>query len=113
MTTEILISIIGFFCTVMSSVVTFLLTKRKYDKEVDSQQIRNMSDAFDLQKKVNDVTIKSLQNRIDALQKENDELKAQVSQLQKQMLSLMSKINFETLKQTGNGNTVNKEMEEE
>jgi cell division protein FtsB len=54
-----------------------------------------------------------LQNRIDALQKENDELKAQVSQLQKQMLSLMSKINFETLKQTGNGNTVNKEMEEE
>lgn len=103
MPSEIVASLIGLFCTIVSSVVTFILTKRKYNTEVDSQQIRNMSDAFDLYKKTMEeslssqkarmeAVIQSQNDKIDALQKENNDLRQQVSDFKNQVNELQLQI---------------------
>ena len=76
----------------ISNMITFFLTKRKYNGEVDSQQIKNMSDSFDLYKKMQQETFKSQNEKIDLLQKENNELRQQVSQLQMQMINILGSI---------------------
>ena len=104
MGTEIWTTIIGLFCTIISSVVTFVLTKRKYNTEVDSQQIKNMNDSFDVYRKMmeetldsqkkmmeatinsQNTTIDSQNKKIDDLQKENETLRHQVSELQLQLI---------------------------
>ncbi len=48
MSEEVKIAIISLFCTLISSVITFLLTKKRYNAEVDSQQIENMTKSFEL-----------------------------------------------------------------
>lgn len=103
MGTGIISAIIGLFCTIITSVVTFLLTRRKFNSEVDAQQIKNMSDSFDTykkmmetnlatQKETMEVVIMSQNQKIDLLQKENDSLKTQVSQLQQQMINILGSI---------------------
>ena len=76
----------------ISNIVTFLLTKKKYNGEVDAQQIKNMSDSFDLYKKMQQETYKSQNEKIDLLQKENNELRQQVTQLQMQMINILGSI---------------------
>lgn len=114
MPSEILTTLVGLFCTTVSSIVTFVLTKRKYNVEVDSQQIENMSKSFDIYKKMMEETIDSqkklmeatisYQNdiissqnkKIEDLQKENETLRKQVSELQLQLIRVFgSKFNLE------------------
>ena len=103
MASEIIMAIVGVFCTAISSAVTFFFTRKKYITEVDSQQIQNMDASFDVykkmmeeslssQKKTMENTIEAQDKKIDMLQKENDSLKAQVGQLQMQMLNILGSI---------------------
>lgn len=100
MAQEIIITLTGLFCTVVSGVVTFLLTKRKYNVEVDSNQIDNVSKSFDLykkmmeetlesQKRATEATINAQNEKIVALQKDYDTLKEQYNKLQEQMISIL------------------------
>lgn len=89
MSSEILMALVTTFCTAIGSFVTFILTKRKYNAEVDSQQILNMEAAFNTYKKMTDETIKAQDNRIEMLQRENENLRSQFNQLQSQMLTLL------------------------
>lgn len=104
MASEVIITLTGLFCTTVSSIVTFILTKRKYNTEVDSQQIKNMNDSFDVYKKMmeetldsqkkmmeatieyNSNTISAQNKKIEALQKENEVLRQQVADLQMQLI---------------------------
>ena len=95
---DITIALVGLFCTTVSSIVTFVLTKKKYNSEVEAQQIKNMSDSFDVQAKIMKETIELQNQKIDALQKENDDLKKQVSQLQIQMINFLGQ-NFKNTEQ--------------
>ena len=88
MASEIVMALVGVICSAISSVVTFLLTRRKYNTEVDSQQIENMEKSFDIYKKMMEESLAVQSRRIDALQKENDSLRKQVYQLQQQLISL-------------------------
>lgn len=88
MASEIIMALIGLFCTTVSSIVTFILTRRKYNTEVDSQQIENMEKSFDIYKKMMEESLKVQNERINALQKENESLRQQVYQLQQQLISL-------------------------
>ena len=88
MDTVLISTITGAGCTLLSSIVTFLLTKRKYNGEVDSQQIKNMEAAFDTYKKMTDETIKVLNEKIDTLQRENDSLKNQIALMQTQVVNM-------------------------
>lgn len=103
MGTEIIMALVGVLCTAISSAVTFFLTRRKYNTEVDSQQIHNMGESFDVykkmmeealasQKKTMEGIIEAQDKKIDTSLKENDSLKTQVSQLQQQMLNLLGSI---------------------
>ena len=89
MASELYTAFIGLFCTIASSAITFILTKKKYNVEVDHQQILNISTSFDTYKKMTDETISSLNKKIEALQKENDSLRQQVSQLQLQLINFI------------------------
>lgn len=89
MMTEIIIALVGLFCTIVGSVVTFLLTKRKYNSEVDSQVIQNLNSGFDTYKITMENTLELHNKKIKMLEKENEELRAQVNQLQQQLTSLL------------------------
>lgn len=103
MMTEIVIALTGLFCTTVSSIITFLLTKKKYNTEVDSQQIDNMNKSFELYKKMMEealesqertmkATIDAQNTKINELQKENESLRQQINQLQMQLISLVGNI---------------------
>lgn len=103
MGSEIIMALVGVLCTAISSAVTFFLTRRKYNTEVDSQQIHNMGESFDVYKKMMEEALASQKKtfeaatevqdkKIDMLQKEKDSLQAQVSQLQQQMLNVLGSI---------------------
>lgn len=100
MASEILITLTGLFCTLVSSIVTFILTKRKYNTEVDSQQIQNMSNSFEIYKKIMEETVETQNRKIEMLQKENDNLRQQIYQLQMQIVNFMGN-------RLGNGNIDN------
>ena len=100
MTSEIVIALVGLFCTTVSSIVTFVLTRRKYNTEVDSQQIENMEKSFDAykkmmeetldaQKRLMETTVNGLNNKIDTLEKENAFLRQQVDSLRTQMIQFL------------------------
>ena len=100
MASEIVITLVGLFCTTVSSIVTFILTRRKYNTEVDSQQIENMEKSFDAykkmmeetleaQKKLMETTVNGLNNKIDTLEKENTFLRQQVDSLRAQMIQFL------------------------
>ena len=89
MASEVVATLVGLFCTTISSFITFILTRRKYNTEVDSQQIENMSKSFDLykrtmeetlssQKKMMEATINGQNEKIALLQKENESLRQQI-----------------------------------
>jgi capsular polysaccharide biosynthesis protein len=58
MGTELISALVGLFCTVASSIVTFFLTKRKYNTEVEAQQIENMENSFNVYKTMMEETVK-------------------------------------------------------
>lgn len=103
MGTEIITALVTLFCSTASGVVTFILTKKKYSAEVDSQQIDNMGKSFDIYKKMMEESLEaqknSMQGEINTLKTgyelvkgENDSLKAQVAQLQMQMLNILGNL---------------------
>lgn len=94
MGSEIIAALTGLVCSCISSVVTFIITKRKYNTEVDSQQIQNTNDAFDLYKKAMTETLEVKDRKIEMLQREVDSLREQVDYLQKQVLALIKKVDF-------------------
>ena len=97
---EIVTALVGLFCTTVSSIVTFIFTKRKYNAEVDNQQLQNTREAFEMYKTTMEETVAALKQRleetihaqsekIDYLQKENNTLRDQLTQLQMQMIKYL------------------------
>ena len=89
---EVIVALVGLFCTSVSSFITFVLTKRKYMTEVDSQQIKNMDDSFEVYKKIMNEALDTQNEKIALLQRENDNLREQVNQLQMQLINLVGNI---------------------
>jgi len=103
MTTTIVSAIVGLICTIVSSSVTFLWQKKKYNTEVDSQQIKNIEDSFNVYKKMTEsnlntqkdtfeTIISSLNQKVSNLEKENASLREQVGQLQMEMINVLGSI---------------------
>jgi molecular chaperone GrpE (heat shock protein) len=89
MASEIVMALVGLFCTAVSSLITFFLTKRKYNSEVEAQQIQNVKDSFDTYRNIMEEAIEVQNQKIAALQKENDDLRKQLSLLQAQMVNCL------------------------
>lgn len=100
MASEIIMALVGVVCSAISSVITFLLTRKKYNTEVDSQQIENMEKSFDAykkmmeetldaQKRLMETTVNGMNNEIETLKKENVFLRQQVDSLRAQMIQFL------------------------
>ena len=90
MGTEIIVTLVGLFCTTVSSVVTFLLTRKKYNSEVEAQHIENIKEALETYKYMMNTTVEAQNKKIEDLQKENDNLKQQIRLLQKQLMEVFT-----------------------
>lgn len=97
---EIIGTILG--SNIASAVVTYFVTKKKYNVEVDANIIQNMQDSLEFYKKLCDDNTARLQEVL----KRNEELNAQVLSLQKEVLDVykflgvQSKQELESLRTT-------------
>lgn len=80
----------GILSTGMASFFTWLFSKRKYNSEVDSNNIENMQKSLDFYIKLSDdyksrldVEIKSHHDEVDELRRENAELKKEMREQEK------------------------------
>lgn len=88
MTIEILIAILagdGILAGTISSVITWLLTRKKYNSEVDQSNIQNMQESLDFYIKISDDYKQRLASEIESHNKEVAELKAENSELRKEL----------------------------
>lgn len=88
MSTEIIIALIGILSTVISSWVSWFLTRRKYNSEVDNNLIKNMQDSLEFYKKLSDDN----KSRLDEVLKRNENLEEEVKELRQQVMVLMTSI---------------------
>lgn len=94
--------IIGILATVVSSVITYFQTRRKYNTEVDGSVIQNLNDAFKLydkiiadNKKIFDELVarnNDLASKNKELEEKNDQLAKEIKKLREQMFSMMTNI---------------------
>lgn len=88
MTEAIILALIGIGEAIITAIVTFKLTKRKYNSEVDNNVINNMKESLDFYKQLSDDN----KRRLDEVLQKNDKLESEVDDLRKQLFALMSQI---------------------
>ena len=79
---------VGVLTSVISSLVTWLLAKKKYNAEVDNNVIQNMQQSLNFYKELSDDN----KERLTEVLEKNQKLEDDVSELRKQMLNLTMKI---------------------
>lgn len=77
MDTALMTALVG----LATGILTFILTKKKYNVEVETKKIERDLKSFEYYKEVTDETIASQNQKIEQLQKENEALKAQINNL--------------------------------
>lgn len=77
--------------SVISSLVTFLFTKKKYNAEVDSAKIDNLKQIIDIQNE----QIKNLSERLNIILDRNKQLEQEVVEVRKQMFNVLSSICYD------------------
>lgn len=92
MATEVIIALIGIASTVISSIVTFRQTKKRYNAEVDNQVISNLKESLSFYMKICDDNSK----RLDDFCLEDSQLRKQVSELKMQLIRIMSVVCYNT-----------------
>lgn len=84
MSTEIWIALIGSSTTIMGSIVSWLLAKKKYYAEAENNIIQNMENSLEFYKKLSDDN----RARLEEMAERNTALEIEVQELRKQMLNL-------------------------
>ena len=79
---------VGVLTSTISSLVTWLLAKKKYNAEVDNNVIQNMQQSLQFYKELSDDT----KERLAEVLEKNQKLEDDVEELRKQMLNLTIKI---------------------
>lgn len=89
--TELIIAGIGFLTTITSSWLSWFLTKRKYNTEVDNNVIENMKQSLDFYMRLSDDN----KARLDEALKRNDALEDEVRELRKQVYDLLANLCYD------------------
>ena len=79
---------VGVLTSTISSLVTWILAKKKYNAEVDNNVIQNMQQSLEFYKELSDDT----KERLAEVLEKNQKLEDDVAELRKQMLNLTMKI---------------------
>lgn len=77
---------VGLVTTIISSWVSWLFARKKYNSEVDNTIIKNMQESLEFYEELSDDTVKRLDNVLDR----NKYLENELKELRKQMLNLMT-----------------------
>ena len=88
MATKILVLLLagdGILAGILSSVVTWLLTRKKYNSEVENGNIQNMQEALEFYKTISDDYKRRLEDEIGGHNAEVAELKAENAELKKEL----------------------------
>lgn len=117
MSSEIIIGLIGIVSTTLSSWITWFLTRKKYNTEVDQNLIQNMKESLDFYRQLSDDNKSRLEEvlrRNDELEQRNDRLEEEVKKLRDQMFTLMSQICLDlSCKIRQNGTQINKKVQKD
>lgn len=90
MGTEIIILLItNVLAPIITGIITWLQTKKKYNAEIDSSVIRDMKESLAFYKQLNDDQTERLEELLEA----NKDLRHQVETLQDQVLKLALRVN--------------------
>ena len=115
MSSEIIIGLLGIASTTISSWITWFLTRKKYNTEVDQNLIQNMKESLDFYRQLSDDNKSRLEEvlrRNDELEQRNDRLEEEVKKLRDQMFTLMSQICLDlSCKIRQNGTQINKKVQ--
>ena len=84
----IITGIISIASSLVTGWTTWFFTRRKYNSEVDSTIIQNMKESLDFYRKLSDDN----RERLIEVLKRNESLEQEVSELRKQMFSLMGSL---------------------
>lgn len=76
----------GLVTTLIGSITSWLLARKKYNTEVDGNIISNMKESLEFYKNLSDDNKK----RLDEVLKRNENLEDEVKELRKQVLNLMT-----------------------
>lgn len=79
---------VGVLTSAASSIITWVLAKKKYNAEVDNNVIQNMQQSLEFYKSLSDDN----QQRLSEVLRRNQKLEDDVADLRKQMLNLTMKI---------------------
>ena len=85
---EIIIGATGLLTTIVSGWASWFFTRKKYDTEVDSNYIENLSKGLETY----DTIIAHNKTEIEHLMRENEELRREIAELRKQVLNLTMNI---------------------
>lgn len=84
----IITGIVGLISTIVGSWSSYIVTKKKYNAEVDGAKIDNLKQIIDIQNE----QIKNLSERLDIVLERNKSLEAEIVEVRKQMFNVMSSI---------------------
>ena len=108
---------VGLFTTIVSSVTTWILARKKYNSEVDNNLIANMQQSLEFYKTLSDDNKERLEEALERdarLEKEVDELKRQMLNLMGSIcVDLSCQLRKRDLTLFAHGITVGKEVQEE
>lgn len=79
---------VGIFSTIVSSWITWFITRKKYYSEVDHNLIENMENSLEFYKKLSDDN----RARLEEMAERNKTLEIEIQELRKQMLNLTMNI---------------------
>ena len=79
---------VGIFSTIVSSWITWFITRKKYYSEVDHNLIENMENSLEFYKKLSDDN----RARLEEMAERNKALEVEIQELRKQMLNLTMNI---------------------
>lgn len=85
---ELIVGGIGLLTTIVSGWTSWFFARRKYNTEVDSNYIQNLSKGLETY----DSIISHNKAEIEYLMKENEELRREIAELRKQVLNLTMNI---------------------
>lgn len=79
---------VGLTSTIISSIITWVLARRKYNSEVDNNLINNMKASLDFYEKLSTDN----RERLEEVLKRNTKLEKEIGELRKQVFEVMTKI---------------------
>jgi cell division protein FtsB len=84
----LLTGIVSIITSTLSSIVTWILARRKYNAEVNSTLIKNLEETLEFYKRLSDDNKKRLEETI----QRSNQLEAQVASLKDQLITMMNSI---------------------